>query len=167
MRAWHLAQMNVATALYPLDDPRIAEFMGLLDEVNALAEQSPGFVWRLQSAEGNATSIRAGGDPNLIVNISVWQDAETLFAFVYQTAHRLVMAKRRQWFAPPAGAYQVLWWVPAGRLPTVQGGLRRLLVLDRRGPGPRAFTFKQKFLPPDRAGGPEDLRPEPYCVGWE
>src|ERR1700730_14593438 len=102
MGGWHIAQMNVATAFYPLDDPRISEFMGLLDEVNALAEQSPGFVWRLKSDQGNATDIKASDDPKFIVNMSLWQSPEALFDFVYRSSHRLVMAKRRQWFAPPA-----------------------------------------------------------------
>jgi hypothetical protein len=157
----------VATALYPLDDPRIAAFVNKLDEVNALAEASPGFVWRLKSDSGNATDIKASEDPNFIVNMTVWSSAETLFDFVYKTAHRLVMAQRREWFAPPTGAYAVLWWVPAGHRPTVEEGLARLARLDRDGPTPEAFTLKAKFPPPDRADVPEDLQPEPYCVGWK
>jgi heme-degrading monooxygenase HmoA len=166
---WHLAQLNVAKALFPLDDPRIAEFMEALDGVNALADGSPGFVWRLQSDQGNATDIRAGDDPSLIVNMSVWESAEALFDYVYKTPHRLVMARRREWFARPAGAYQVLWWVEAGHRPTVEEGLERLRRLDARGPTAGAFTFKQKYPPPGSAGpaaGPRDLRPEPHCVGW-
>ena len=164
---WHLAQINVATALYPLDDPRIAEFMGLLDEVNALADGSPGFVWRLQSAQGNATDLRMTDDPKFIVNMSVWQSPEALFDFVYKSAHRLVMAKRRQWFERPERAYQALWWVAAGTLPSAEEGLARLDHLDRHGPTAHAFTFKQKFPPPMAAGLPEDMGPEPFCVGWE
>lgn len=120
MQDWHIAQMNVATALYALDDPRIAEFIGLLDEVNALADNSPGFVWRLQSESGNATDIQATDDPRFIVNMSVWENVEALFDFAYKSSHRLVTAKRRQWFAPPKSAYQVLWWVPVGTQPSVQ-----------------------------------------------
>ena len=164
--SWHIAQINVATALYPLDDPRIAEFMGLLDEINALAEASPGFVWRLKSDQGNATDIQVTDDPKFIVNMSVWQSVEALFDFAYKSAHRHVMAKRRQWFAPPVQAYQALWWVPAGVFPTAEEGLGRLAQLERDGPSPHVFTFKQKFPPPGHAGGPEDMRPEPYCVGW-
>jgi hypothetical protein len=167
MTEWHIAQMNVATALFPLDDPRIAEFMGQLDAVNALAEQSPGFRWRLKSDQGNATAIQAGADPKFIVNMSVWDSAESLFDFVYKTSHRLVMAKRREWFDRPVQSYQVLWWVEAGTAPTVAEGLARLAHLDAHGPTPRAFTFKQKFPHPEIAGWPEDMRPEPYCVGWE
>jgi hypothetical protein len=167
MTDWHIAQINVATALFPLDDPRIAEFMGLLDEVNALAEQSPGFVWRLKSESGNGTDIRMTEDPNFIVNMSVWRSVEALFDFVYKSSHRLVMAKRRQWFEPPARSYQALWWVPAGGFPSAQEGLERLRHLDAQGPTPLAFTFKRKFPPPGVLGAPEDMRPDPYCVGWE
>ncbi len=166
MTAWHLAQMNVGTTLYPLDDPRMSGFVDRLDAVNALAEASAGFVWRLQSDSGNATDIKTSDDPNFIVNMSVWQSAEALFEFVYKTAHRMVMAQRRDWFVPPKSAYMVLWWVPAGTMPTAAEGLARLARLDRDGPTAEAFTFKTKFPPPDTAGGPENLRPEPFCVGW-
>jgi hypothetical protein len=164
---WHLAQMNVATALYPLEDPRIAEFMGSLDEVNALAERSPGFVWRLKSDAGNATDIKVSDDPLFIINMSVWRSAEALFDFVYKSSHHLVMAKRRQWFAHPEAAYQVLWWVEADRSPTPEEGLQRLEHVRRHGPTPHAFTFKQKYPPPLSAAPPQDLRPEAYCVGWD
>jgi hypothetical protein len=166
MTRWHIAQINVATALYPLDDPRLAAFVAALDEVNALADRSPGFVWRLQSDAGNALAVKASDDPKFIVNMSVWESVEALFDFVYISAHRTVMVQRRQWFERPGGAYQALWWVPAGTLPAVEDGLARLRHLDAQGPSPVAFTFKQKFPPPDRAGAPEDLQPEPHCVGW-
>jgi hypothetical protein len=148
--------MNVATSLFALDDPRIAEFMSQLDTVNALAEQSPGFVWRLKSASGNATDIKVTDDPRFIVNMSVWQDVASLFDFVYKSSHRLVMAKRREWFEQPTGSYQVLWWAEAGVLPTVADGLERLNHLDRHGPTAHAFTFKQVFAPP---GARRDRKP--------
>lgn len=166
MSLWHVAQMNVGTARYPLDDPRIAEFMSSLDRVNAMADAAPGFVWRLQSAQGNATDIKLSGDPLFIVNMSVWQSVEALFDFVYRTAHRSVMAKRRSWFERPAGAYQVLWWIAAGSVPTAEAGLERLRWLDRNGPSPYGFDFRQKFAPPGIDPAPEDMQPEPYCVGW-
>jgi hypothetical protein len=164
---WHIAQINVATSLYPLDDDRMSGFMTQLDTVNALADRSDGFVWRLQSDSGNATDIDVGGDPLFIANMSVWSSVEALFDFVYKTAHRPVMIKRRQWFQRPEGAYQALWWVPAGHLPTVEEGLARLELLKRDGPSPAAFTFKTKFPYPDSEGLPEDLDPEPHCAGWE
>jgi heme-degrading monooxygenase HmoA len=163
---WHIAQMNVATALYPLEDPRIADFIAALDEVNALAEHSPGFVWRLKSEQGNATDIKVTDDPKMIVNLTVWASVQTLFDFVYKSSHRLVMARRREWFERPVRAYQVMWWIAAGSVPSVEDGLARLAHLDAEGPGPHAFTFKQKFPPPDVAGTAEDLQPDPYCVGW-
>jgi hypothetical protein len=166
MNSWHIAQMNVGTTLFPLEDPRIAEFMARLDEVNALADASPGFIWRLQSASGNATDIKVSDDPNFIVNMSVWVSVEALFDFVYKSSHRLVMAKRREWFVPPSGPYMVLWWIAVGVRPTVAEGLARLTHLNAHGPSAHAFTFREKFPPPGVAGIAEDLRPDPYCVGW-
>jgi Domain of unknown function (DUF3291) len=115
MTDWHIAQLNVATALYPLDDERMAEFMGLLDSINALAENSPGFVWRLKSDQGDATDLKVTDDPKFIVNMSVWHSVEALSDFAYKSAHRMVMAKRRQWFVPPAGPYQGVMVGAGGR----------------------------------------------------
>ena len=163
---WHIAQMNVARALYPLEDPGMAEFVNQLDQVNALAEQSPGFVWRFKSESGSAIDIKTTDDPQFIVNMSVWQSVEALFEFAYKSSHRSVMAKRRQWFEQPSGAYQVLWWVRVGTLPTPARGLARLRYLERHGPTGFGFTFKHTFPPPGLAGKPGDMQPEPYCVGW-
>src|SRR3989442_657127 len=101
MTQWHLAQMNVGTALFPMDDPRFKGFMDRLDDVNVLAESSPGFVWRLKSDSGNATDIKLTDNPLFIVNMSVWESVESLFDFTYKTAHAPVMAKRREWFEKP------------------------------------------------------------------
>lgn len=163
---WHIAQLNVARAVAPLDSPTLAEFTAALDGINALAEASPGFVWRLKSDSGNATDIKVGDDPNFIVNMSVWTSVEALFDFVYRTSHTKVMARRREWFEKPAEAFQVLWWVPAGHRPTVDEALARLQQLRRHGPGPDAFTFKERYPAPGEMGQPTDMRPEPYCVGW-
>lgn len=164
--AWHIAQLNVGTTVAPLESPELADFVAALDGVNALAEASPGFVWRLKSESGNATDIRAGDDPNFIVNMSVWQSVEALFAFVYRSAHTKVMGRRRDWFARPDRAYQVLWWVPAGHEPSVEEALARLEHLRWQGPTPQAFTFKDRYPAPDSGGAPVDMKPEPYCVGW-
>ncbi|TWB20613.1 uncharacterized protein DUF3291 [Nitrospirillum amazonense] len=165
---WQLAQMNVGTALYAMDDPRIADFVNQLDEINTLAEGSPGFVWRLQSDSGNATDILVSDNPRFLVNMSVWASAEALFDYVYKSAHRTVMARRREWFERPIDMYQVLWWVPAGHRPTPQEGLERLAHLERHGATPHAFTFKQKYpYPAAPPAAPEDMAPEPHCVGWE
>ena len=153
MAGYHLAQINVARALAPLDDPQLAGFVARLDDINALADRAPGFVWRLQSDSGNATDIQVSADPNFIINLSVWEDLDALFAFVYRSDHLQVMAQRRQWFEKPAGAFMALWWLPAGRLPTAEEGLARIERLDRQGPTPEAFTFKTPF---DATGRPVD-----------
>jgi hypothetical protein len=170
---FHLAQINIGRLVAPMGDPRVQPFFDALDSINALAEASPGFVWRLKDDDGigagpglgNATAIAIGPDPLLIPNMSVWQDADALFDFVYRSAHTPVMARRREYFARFDGAYQALWWIPAGTLPTLSDGLSRLWLLDRFGPSPDAFTFKARFPEPDRAGPPTDMRPDPWCMG--
>ena len=148
---WQLAQINVGTARYTPDDPRLDGFMSRIDEINALADGSPGFVWRLQDDSGNATGIDAGGGPYFLVNMSVWNSIEALSEFVYKTGHRGVMRKRRDWFEKPTEAYQALWWVPIGHMPTVEEGLERLRQLRGNGPGPAAFNFGTTFPPPEQA----------------
>jgi hypothetical protein len=160
---WHLAQINVAYAVAPLDSPQLADFMAALDPINALADQSPGFVWRLVGGGGNATDVTVDGKPGLLVNMSVWTSPESLFDFVYKTAHTKIMARRREFFHK-AEVFLVLWWVPAGHIPTVQEAMTRLEHLRAHGPTPEAFTFKQRFPPPGTAGDPVNMRPEPYCV---
>ncbi len=163
---WQLAQMNVGTMRYDREDRRMSGFMTRLDEINALADSAPGFVWRLQSDSGNATDIDVGGDPRFIVNMSVWVSLEALYHYVYQTTHRDVMVLRRHWFQRPDSAYQVLWWVPAGHRPAPEEGLARLQHLQRHGPSGFAFTFKQPFAAPGRDQPPGGLDPEDFCSGW-
>jgi len=151
MPRFHLAQINVANARAPMDDPQMAAFMAQLDEINALADGAPGFVWRLQSDSGNATDIIVTEDPSFLINMSVWESVDALFDYVYKTAHTKVMAHRKEWFQKYDGPYQVLWWVPAGHIPTPQEGLERLEHLTRHGPTPHAFTFKSRFPPPQEA----------------
>jgi hypothetical protein len=148
---WQLAQINVGTLVADADDPVVQPFMDALAEINALAESSRGFVWRLKDdVSGGATSIAVAADPRFIVNMSVWESAEALFEFVYRSAHTSIMARRREFFTKPPEdrAYQVLWWVPAGTEPTIADGLAKLWHLDRFGPTSLAFTFKQRFAPP-------------------
>jgi hypothetical protein len=164
--AWHIAQANVARAVAPLESAEMAEFMAALDGVNALAEASPGFVWRLMNDSGNATDIKVSDDPRFIVNMSVWASVEALFSFVYRSAHTKVMARRREWFEKPVEAYQVLWWVPVGHAPSPAEALVRLKHLQAHGASSHAFTFKERFPPPGAIGDVTDMRPEPYCVGW-
>ncbi|MBT8102337.1 MAG: DUF3291 domain-containing protein [Gammaproteobacteria bacterium] len=145
---WHIAQINIATALYPHDDARMSQFFEQLDDINALADNSPGFAWRLQSETGNATDIQVGDNPLLIVNMSVWTSIDALFDFAYKSAHRTVIADRKQWFKRPDVAYQALWWLPAGYEPSIEEGMQKLLLLQESGPCPDAFSFKKRFPPP-------------------
>lgn len=146
---FHLAQVNIARASAPLDSPQLADFMAALDRINALAEASPGFVWRLKSDAGNATDIVAFDDPRMIINMSVWATIEALFDFTYKTGHTAIMARRRDWFDKLGAPHMALWWVPAGHLPTIDEAKARLRILEERGPGPEAFTFKQRFPIPE------------------
>ncbi len=146
--AHHLAQINLARMLHPLDHPAMAGFVARLEAVNALADESPGFVWRLQGEGGDATSFRPFGD-DMLVNMSVWESVRDLWAYAYESAHAKVLARRKEWFEMPAAAHMALWWVPAGAVPTVAEGKARIEHLRRHGPGPHAFTFKARFPAPE------------------
>lgn len=148
MSGYHLAQINIARMLAPLDHPSMAEFMGRLDEINALAEASPGFVWRLETDEGNATALRPYDDDWIIVNMSVWESPEALMEFTYRSRHNQIMQKRRNWFEPHANSYFVMWWTPAGHVPTVQEAKARLEHLEQKGETAHAFTFRHPFPRP-------------------
>lgn len=148
MAACQLAQVNVARMIAPLDDLRMADFVAALDPVNALAERSPGFIWRLKDEDGDATSIRVFDDDMLLVNMSVWESADALREFVYAGRHGEVMRQRRRWFAKNFEAYLALWWVPAGKPPSVADAEQRLEALRRDGPSEFAFTFGRLFPPP-------------------
>ncbi len=162
---WHLAQINVGRLIAPPGDLRVQPFFDALDRINALADASPGFIWRLQDESGNATSLRPTPDPLFAVNMSLWRDADALFEFVYRSAHTPEMARRKEYFERFDGAYQALWWVPAGHVPSVDEGLARLWRLDRYGPTDQAFTFKAHFPAPGISGSPVDMNPDPWCAG--
>lgn len=161
---WHLAQINVGRLVALEGDPRTADFFAALDRINTVADSSPGFVWRLQDDSGNATGIRTTSDPLFAVNMSVWESADALFEYVYRSAHTPIMARRREFFQPFEGRYQALWWMPKGHQPTVDEGLARLWRLEHYGPTRDAFTFKNRFPPPDQMGEPIDMHPDPWCV---
>ena len=146
----HLAQVNIARMRAPLEDPVMAEFVARLDEINALADTAPGFVWRLQTDAGNATYLRPYDDERILFNMSVWDSIESLKRYVYYTAHVEVFRKRQAWFEKFAGAYLALWWVPVGHRPGIDEAKKRLAHLEKHGPSPFAFTFKQPF-PADEA----------------
>jgi hypothetical protein len=151
MTEFHIAQLNIGRARDVPGSPAMAEFMALLDPVNAQADAAPGFVWRLQTEEGNATALRPyPGDDRMIVNMSVWETIEDLAAFVYRGDHVAVMRRRREWFEPME-PYMTLWWVPAGHIPTVEEAKERLAHLAANGPTPFAFTFKARFAPTQAA----------------
>lgn len=164
-KEWQLAQINVGRLAAPRGDISVQPFFDALHRVNALADASAGFVWRLQTSAGNATDITPTCDPLFIVNLSVWVDADTLFDFVYRSGHTPEMARRREYFERFEGAYQALWWVPVGHKPTVDEGLSRLWRLDRHGPTPDAFTFKMRFAAPGAPEPPVDMQPDPWCAG--
>jgi hypothetical protein len=146
---FHLAQLNIALAREPLDAPLLRDFVAALDPVNAAADGSPGFIWRLQTEDGDATGIRGFGDDRMIVNLSVWESLDALREFAYgNRGHLDVMRRRREWFTRMAEAYLVLWWVPAGHVPSVGEAEARLDLLRADGPSPEAFTFRRHFPPP-------------------
>jgi hypothetical protein len=149
MSAWHVAQLNIALPAEPLDSDRLADFVTALEPVNALADAADGFVWRLQTEDGDATAVRGFGDDRLIVNMSVWESPSALAAFVFRGEHASVMRRRREWFVPMREAYTVLWWVEAGHVPDVAEAEARLDHLRRHGPTAHAFTMHRPFPAPD------------------
>jgi hypothetical protein len=147
-RRWHVAQYNIARLVAPLDDPRLADFVANIDRVNRLGDAAPGFVWRHQTADGNSTSVRVRGDDRILINFTMWESVEALFAFTYRSGHVEMYRRRREWFEHMDEAYLVLWWVPAGHIPTVEEAEGRLDYLRSHGPTEYAFTFKRRFGPP-------------------
>jgi len=145
-----LAQINIGRTVAPLDDPGMAEFMAALDPVNAIADASPGFVWRLQDDSGHATYIRISDDPQMIINLSVWESVEALRAFTYRGDHTALLSRRREWFDRLDRPHLALWWTSAGSRPTAAEGLARLDHLHRHGPTEFAFNFTKSF--PSSAG---------------
>lgn len=166
--AWHIAQLNVGYPIAPLDTEELRGFVEMLEPVNALADKAPGFVWRLQTEDGDATAIRGFADSRLLMNMSVWESIESLAAFVFEGEHAAVMRQRRQWFERMDKAYACLWWVPAGTVPAVADAEPRLTALQERGPTPFAFTFRRVFGPPDAPDGADtasvaDAADEWFC----
>lgn len=147
--AFQLAQINIARAKYSLDDPLMKDFVEQLDEVNALADGSPGFIWRLKADDGGASSyLRVSDDDRLLINMSVWTTIEALKEYVYRSHHGKIYSARRKWFEAPDKSPLALWWIPAGEIPSVEDGLRRLELLWNAGPSLAAFTFKELFQSP-------------------
>jgi hypothetical protein len=142
MSRYNIAQVNIGRIRAELDDPIMHGFVSRLAEINALADRSPGFVWRLQANGGNATYLRPYQDERTLLNMSVWESVEDLRHYVYHTAHAELMRKRQAWFERFVGAYTALWWVPVGHIPGIDEAKKRLAHLDAHGPTEFAFTFK-------------------------
>jgi len=152
--AYELAQVNIARLVAPLDTPRLADFVAALDPVNARADGAPGFVWRLQTEDGNATAVQAfewdvAGGAGIIVNMSVWTGVDALAAFVYGADHREVLRLRREWFQRMTEAHLACWWVPAGHRPNTAEAEERVHYLRQHGPTPYAFTLQHHCPPPE------------------
>lgn len=145
---YHLAQINLARMSFPLDDPRMAEFVALLDPINALADAAPGFVWRLQSSAGNATDIVYSDDPFVLVNMSVWESIEALRDYAYQSNHMDAFRRRGEWFAKMDRPSYCLWWIPEGHIPSVAEGRERMEHYWKHGATPYSFWFSQRFPAP-------------------
>jgi hypothetical protein len=167
----HIAQVNIGRLAALADSEQLAGFFAQLDPVNAAADAAPGFVWRLQTEEGNATSVVAfewdqSDSHGVLVNMSVWESIEQLAAFVYGDLHRAVLRGRRAWFQAVAEATTCLWWVPAGHRPSTDEAEDRLLLLRDHGSTPAAFTFRHSFGPPDtdRVTQIGCARPEPGAI---
>lgn len=149
--AHHIAQLNVARLLHPLDHPATEEFVDALDKVNELAESSAGFVWRLTDDAGNSSSyveLPGNTDPLLIVNYSIWEDVETLRQFVYRSAHSDYLRRKREWFESSREATVVCWWIPAGEIPDLEEAHRCLLTLREQGPSEVGWPLNRPVAPP-------------------
>jgi uncharacterized protein DUF3291 len=145
---YHLAQLNIARMVAPLTDPLMAGFVAELDAINALADNSPGFLWRLQTSEGNATDLRPYEDDLILVNLSLWASLADLSTFVYKSRHRQILQHRSQWFQRFDGPYLALWWVQSGHIPGVEEAKERLAYLRAHGETQHAFSFKKLFPAP-------------------
>jgi hypothetical protein len=156
-----LAQVNFGRLLAPIDSPRIADFVAALEPVNAVADAAPGFVWRLQTEDGNATAVggfeedavdaggSGGSGGGIVINMSVWESVEALGAYVYGDAHIAVLRRRREWFSLMKDTHLALWWIPRGHVPTVAEAEDRVRYLRAHGPTPNAFTLREHFPAPD------------------
>jgi hypothetical protein len=153
---YDLAQVNIMRLRAALDSPQLAGFVAALDPVNALADASPGFVWRLKAADGNATSLRIFDDATLIVNMSTWRSVEALTDYAYRSAHAEIMRRRREFALPIAEAYVALWWVPRGHQPTVAEAEERLRHLRAHGPSSFAFGVRTPYPPPEDVAARDD-----------
>jgi hypothetical protein len=145
MTQYHLAQINIAQMIAPMDSPIMADFKNNLERINGLGEQSPGFVWRLKDDSGDATSIRVFDNDAMIINMTVWESIDALYEFAYKSDHTEFFRRRREWFDKLDIPVVVLWWIEAGHIPTVDEAKAKLDYIREHGATPLAFTFKQRF----------------------
>ena len=156
MQALRLAQVNIARMRGALEDPVMQGFVARLEEINALADGSPGFVWRLQTDAGNATYLRPYDDERIIINMSVWETVEDLRGYVYRGGHGEVLRQRSEWFQKLETPVVALWWIPAGHVPSIDEAKKRLAHLEEHGPTAFAFTFRALFPPDPEFSGATD-----------
>jgi Domain of unknown function (DUF3291) len=167
-----LAQVNIGRLLAPIDSPLIADFVAALDPVNAVADAAPGFVWRMETEDGNALAVRGfeqdgvGSGGGILINMSVWESVEALAAYVYGDAHLAVLRRRREWYERMRDAYAALWWIPRGHIPTVAEAEDRVEHVRAHGPTPYAFSLKQHFPPPGNAGADAGTEPIRSPEDW-
>ena len=147
MEKYHLAQINIANSRGARDNDIMKGFIDRLDEINGIADNSPGFIWRLQTEEGDATAIQAFDDPLLLVNVSVWEHIDSLKKFVYKSLHVELIQDREAWFTKIRDSHQALWWIPEGHIPSVEEAKEKLEYLQANGPSEVAFTFSKSFEP--------------------
>jgi len=164
MNHFHLAQANIGRFRAPIESPVMEGFRTQLDPINKLADDSPGFVWRLQTEDGDATAIRPYADDNMMaINMSVWESLESLQGFVYKSRHVDTLRGRHQWFEQIEGPILVLWWIPVGQIPTVDDARERLAHLRQHGPTAHAFTFRTPFPAPDTQAGEVEGLDAAFC----
>jgi hypothetical protein len=150
LKKYQLAQLNIADSRGARDDKIMKGFVDRLDEINAIADSSAGFIWRLQTEDGDATTIQAFDDPLLLVNLSVWNDIDSLKNFVYKSLHVELIQDRDAWFKKMRASHQALWWIPEGHIPSVEEAKEKLAYLQANGPSEVAFTFSRSFDPPTK-----------------
>ncbi len=149
MTKYHLAQINIALAKAEMDTEIMEGFVSRLDEINETADRAEGFIWRLQSEEGDSTAIRAFDEPLLLVNMSVWDSIEALKFFVYKSVHVELIRDRQAWFHKFVDAHQALWWIPAGHIPTIEEAKEKLEAIQKNGPTSLAFHYGKPFAKPE------------------
>ncbi len=142
---YHIAQINIARMVAPIDSPVMHDFVANLDRINALAESASGFVWRLKGDGNDATSLRPYEDERIIVNMSVWESIDALFQYAYYSDHTEIFRRRAEWFHKMTTPSAALWWIDGGHIPTVAEAKEKLSLIERYGATPQAFTFKQRF----------------------